>query len=366
MNELRVLQVGAHENLIYGLYKSFNQKNIKITFDYVMHLDGVDFKYKNDIGFDGKLHYMPPISKGVINWMINFRKIVNKEKYKIVHFHIGFSTVFGLLALINLSFVNYKICHSHSNYKSQNIISKCARLFSKIIIYFFSNKNLACSYPAGKCLFIKNFEILNNAVPYKDFVFNIFNRELYREKFKFKESEKVIGHIGNFYYPKNQVFLINIFFEIFKMNSKYKLLLVGDDLGSMEEVQKEIIQLNLQENVLILNDEKKISQILSAIDFIIFPSIFEGLPLALIESQVNGIPCLYSNVIPDEVKISKTIFPYSLNYSAKDWAIEAYKLTNDPSITNLEYRKTAMLEISQNFDSATTGIILENIYLNAN
>ncbi len=365
MNEMRVLQVGAHENLMYGLHNSFNQKNIKIIFDYVLHLDGIDFKYKNEIGFDGKLFYMPPISNGIINWMINLRKIVKKEKYKIVHFHIGFSTAFGLLALINLSFVKYKICHSHSNYESQNLISKCARILSKIIILFFSSKNLACSYPAGKCLFIKSFEILNNAVPYKEFIFNTFNRELYREKYKFKETEKIIGHIGNFYYPKNQIFLIKIFFELLKINTNFKLLLVGDDLGSMEEVKKEIINLNLQEKVLILNAEKKISPILSAIDFIVFPSIFEGLPLALIESQVNGIPCLYSDVIPNEVKISKKIFPYSLNFSANKWAIQVYNLVNDSSITNLEYRKTAMQKISPNFDSAITGTTLENIYLNA-
>ena len=138
--------------------------------------------------------------------------------------------------------------------------------------------------------------------------------------------------------------------------------MIGDDLGRMNEVIDEISYFNIENNVTILNSQKDTSGILSAIDFFIFPSIFEGIPLALIESQVNGIPCLFSDIIPMEVKISINSHPFSLKYSPSDWALRVIELIDENSILNLQNRIYNSQNISNNYNTELICHELESIY----
>lgn len=63
-------------------------------------------------------------------------------------------------------------------------------------------------------------------------------------------------------------------------------------------------------------------EILQAFDCFVFPSIIEGLGMAIIEAQASGLLCLSSDSVPKETNVSNSIRYMSLKLSADEWAKE--------------------------------------------
>ena len=71
-----------------------------------------------------------------------------------------------------------------------------------------------------------------------------------------------------------------------------------------------------------------IPAIMSALDCMLFPSLWEGLPVSVIESQMANLPCVLSTNISRETQISGLLSWFSLKKSDQDWAEEAIELAN--------------------------------------
>ena len=118
---------------------------------------------------------------------------------------------------------------------------------------------------------------------------------------KIDENTKVYGHIGTFTYPKNHKFLLEIFEKINKKEKESKLLLIGS--GILEsDIKRKVTEKGLQEKVIFLGIRNDIEKVLSAIDCFLFPSIFEGIPLTLIEAQANGVPIIKNDSYIDIIE----------------------------------------------------------------
>lgn len=151
----------------------------------------------------------------------------------------------------------------------------------------------------------------------------------YQEKRKCKKKKRselgipqnsyVIGHIGRFEEQKNHEFLIDIFHEVFEKNSRAFLLMVGD--GSRKGIiRKKVIDCGLDRNVMILSNRSDIAEILSVMDCFVFPSVFEGFGIALLEAQAAGLPCVVSEAVSDYVCVSDRFVKLSLKKAASVWA----------------------------------------------
>ena len=127
-----------------------------------------------------------------------------------------------------------------------------------------------------------------------------------------------------FSYQKNHEYLIRVFTEIVKENKDSVLFLVGD--GPDRSIVMQLVnKLGLQRNVKFLGFRKDVNRLLMAMDVFILPSRFEGLPIVLIEAQATGLPCLASDRISSESKISPLVTYLSINDSPKEWANYALK-----------------------------------------
>jgi len=355
--KLRVLHIGAHEELLMNYYRHFTSKNV--IFDFVLRKNGVDFHFKNDPLFNGKLFYLTPLQTSKIKFIFELREIIKSGKYKFVHFHIGYSSIFGILACLNLKVKI--ICHNHTNYKSRNVISKLARFTSKIIIYNFSDYNFACSEKSGIEMFFGKYTIFPNAIDYEKFYFSNTLRNEIRSQYNINESEIVYGHVGNFYAPKNQKFLASVFKELVKIQPNAKLIFVGSDYGNQNEVIEYVSQCNLQDKILFLGSRSDVNQILNAFDYFLFPSLYEGFGMALLEAQVNGLPCLYSENIPDEAIISKFSILTNLKNGVSDWLSNILKinLISTDIISRLQRSK----KIDQKYNVRIEAKNLERFYI---
>ena len=94
--------------------------------------------------------------------------------------------------------------------------------------------------------------------------------------------------------------MIRIFSDVLKKIPNARLLLVGDGFlrQQTENLAKE---LSVYDKVIFTGKRSDIPEILSATDIFWLPSLFEGVPLSVIEAQSSGLPCVMSGTITREV-----------------------------------------------------------------
>lgn len=354
---IRVLQVGAHEELMVTYYRYFNSNNI--VFDYVLRRGGVDFRFKNDSIFDGKLHYITSIQESPFRYIKELREIIRSGSYSHVHIHAGWASVYGLIACLGLNVV--KISHNHSFYASSSLVRRLIRLVLKVIISCLSDYKFACSGNAGKQMFYGKWGVLKNAIDYKKFIFNPIKRIELRAALKIDENCLVLGHIGNFSHSKNQIFLIQILHALKFFMPKAKMILVGADYGALDQVKKEVAKLKLESEVIFLGQRSDVENVLSALDVFLFPSHHEGFGIALLEAQVSGLPCLFSSCLPRDAAIADSAVSCQLAEGADVWARKILDLVHIGLEDSLRVARIANL--SHTFDVTEVADELENFYL---
>lgn len=243
------------------------------------------------------------------------------NEYQIMHCHpIHAGAIFAPYA--KKYGIQHIISHSHSTKYSAN---KIGAIRNFLIVSLFGKRAtdyIACSKKAMKLFYWKketDIFLLNNAIDTEKFKFSDEKRKIIRKDLNIKEDEVVIGHIGRFAPEKNHIFLLNVFKEYYKLNNKSKLLLVGD--GSLfNEIQKLAIDEQLEENILFVGRKNNVSDYLSAMDFFVLPSLFEGLPIALVEAQVSGIRSFVSKTVTDEVEFTNLLTFVDLDEGYESWA----------------------------------------------
>lgn len=259
-----------------------------------------------------------------------FYSFLKKHSYEIIHIHSEVAYKHFLYSFVAKR-MNTKtiIIHSHSSdidgeYKKIKLLFHM--LFKRKVNKYGTNF-LACSKIAAKWMFMpkilngESFYILNNGITPEKYHFSETVRLKVRKNLGLSENI-VIGHVGALKKVKNQEFLIDILSHLKENN--YKLLLVGDG-DCKEKLMKKAKKLKCDEQVLFLGNRTDVSDLLQAMDIFVFPSFFEGTPMALIEAQAVGLPIIASDIINSDIKINNNLFFYSLNESAKLWSEEVKK-----------------------------------------
>lgn len=207
-------------------------------------------------------------------------------------------------------------CHSTCySLKGNQIRNRILSLYAK---YFVKTK-FACSSEAGRVWYgNKKFTVLNNAINCDDFAYDKDKRKRIRNNMDLG-SAFVVGHIGKTDIPqKNHKFLITVFSKIKEQCSNSVLLLMGGDkTDGLANLCKE---LGVEDSVRFLGSRTDICELLQACDAFLFPSISEGLPVSVIETQASGLPVLMSDSITDEVCVTDNVFKMSLEASPDKWA----------------------------------------------
>ena len=234
-------------------------------------------------------------------------RIFRKGKYDVVHSHLDWFMNSYVCFLAMLAGIKKRIAHHHQAY-GNNILCSLMRIPCK----FFATHWLACGEAAaingwGRRAFKKGkVIILPNAIDPERFRFNETVRHEIRTKYGIAENDFVVGHVGRFYPQKNHEFLIDFFAEFHKRTANAKLLLLGE--GPLQEhIKQKVESLGLANAVIFAGLQKDVAPFYSAMDVFAFPSLWEGLGIVLLEAQYNGLPCIASSAVPEEVNISNKI-----------------------------------------------------------
>lgn len=242
----------------------------------------------------------------------------HEGEYRILHCHPIFaSEVFGGAARCHG--IRHVIQHSHSTRYSINrkaaIRNKCISLAGPLFITDY----MACSPRASVLLGRRAARsgrvfILNNAIDCKKYRFDIDARMRIRKKHGIAEHTTVIGHTGRFAPEKNHLFLLDIFAAYHSKAPDSCLLLLGDG-EQMPQVKEKACQLGVEDAVIFAGRRENVPDYLSAMDFFVFPSVYEGLSLALVEAQCSGLYCFVSDTVAPETRVSVRYDSFSLNDS---------------------------------------------------
>lgn len=362
---IRVLQVigimnrGGAETMIMNLYRRIDR--CKVQFDFVENsLEPAAFD-EEILALGGRIyrcpHYNGKNHFSYVHWWKTFFR-EHPGEYPIVHGHLG-ST-----AAIYLSIAKkhgaFCIAHSHS----AGLGSLMYRIFS-YPTRCIADQFLACSIEAATSRYGKKVgndsnrcHVLNNAVDAKKFAFNSKIRINIRKKLQIAENAVVLGHVGRFVEAKNHLFLIDIFEKIHEKRADAILLLVGDGV-LRPQIESYIQKKHLQGCVILAGVQSDTWNFYQAMDVFLMPSLYEGLPVSLVEAQTAGLPCCISDTIPREAAITDLVRFKSLDASADEWCDFVLRCAAIP-------RRNMEKEIqAAGYDISVTSKWLEDYYMGA-
>ncbi|MDU1413991.1 MAG: glycosyltransferase [Clostridium sp.] len=326
MKPIRVLQVmgslnsGGSQSLVMNLYRNIDRS--KVQFDFVIDKNNELFYQKEIESMGGIIYQLKNIkecsfTKYCKQWNEFFS---NHSEYLIIHGHLRSTAAIYLKIAKKRGLIT--IAHSHSTASRGNKIECMVKNIMQIPIRYIADYLFACSYDSGRWLYGKkaikneNFVIINNSIDSCEYLYDENKRNELRRKLNL-ESKYVIGHVGSFTYPKNHEFLINIFYEIQKSNKDTVLLLIGD--GELKKnIVEQVYRLKINDKVIFTGVVSNVKDYMQIMDVFVFPSIFEGLPVTLIEAQAMGLPCIISNKITSEVILTSLVKVLGLN-NTSDW-----------------------------------------------
>lgn len=300
------MDAGGAETFLMKLYRSFDRAVYQMDF-YV--LAGKEGLYDEEIRLlGGKIFQGVPKSKNPIAFFKNLRDIVLKNEYKYV-----LRSSEHAIAALDLMFCKVlgvtKVIYRSS---STNVYGgRGEELLHKLFVVLPQNipdVKIAPSVAAAEFMFGKrcvkkgSVLLLKNGLEQKKYEFRADARNRKRLEGGVKD-EFVIGHIGRFNRVKNHAFIIELFEHYLKINSKAQLWLVGD--GELRRgIEDTVMKKRLSDKVKFWGIRQDVPVLLMAMDCLVLPSLFEGMPNVVIEAQATGLSCVVSDTVTREAGIT--------------------------------------------------------------
>ncbi len=305
--------------------------------------------------FGCKIVHLPSRKKNTVKYFISLQTFIHRNGIEVIHAHGNSATLAIEMLAGLLGGCKKRIAHSH-NTKCEQV--KADKLLRPLFDLIYTDA-LACGDAAGKWLFgERSFTILKNGRDVDKYIFSLKKRKEIRDQYSLKDAV-AIGHVGGFFEQKNHAFLMEIFREILNINPNSKLFLIGD--GPLKN-EIELSVKDIKEHIIFTGAIDNVNDYLQALDGMLLPSLFEGLPLVTIEWQINGLPSLLSDKITNECKLTETVKFESLTQEPKVWAEEIISMINSNNReTNSLDSVKAIKE--KGFDIRDNAKILRDIYL---
>ena len=353
----RILQIvtymgrGGIETMLMNYYRRIDRT--KLQFDFLVHRDfQADFDDEIE-ALGGRIYRIPPMNPLKVSYWKALNDFFSSHPYEIAHCHLNYKSGI-VLAAAKKAGVPVRVAHAHTASMSAGF-SKFARIVMKPLIPRTATHYFACGKAAGDAIFSgKPYDLIANAINAKELSFSPKTRARMRREVGLGDDFAII-HVGRFGEEKNHTFLLDAFAKVLKGDPTAKLLLAGD--GPLRpEMERKAAQLP-EGSVRFLGVRKDIPGLLQAGDVFAFPSIFEGLPVTMIEAQAAGLPCVKSDTVTDECVVTDLVTSLPITDPAL-WAKEILKKRGTP-------RTDRLAEIqASGYDIATAADKLTRFYLN--
>jgi glycosyltransferase involved in cell wall biosynthesis len=254
--------------------------------------------------------------------------------FDVIHSHVHHYSGY-VLSLARAARIPVRIAHSHSDTRTANAGSAVLRQsylrLSRRLIAANCTHGLAASVPAALALYGPRWDrnprvkVLHCGIDLDPFRTS-GDRASVRSEFGFRSDNVVFGHVGRFVPVKNHAFLVEIAAEIVKREPRARFLFVGD--GPLQPaLEEQLRRVGIREHAVFAGLRSDVPRLMmGAMDNFLFPSLYEGLPLTLMETQAANLPAIISDTIaPETTVIPALIRRLSLRQSAAVWAESALR-----------------------------------------
>ena len=346
---------GGLETMLMNYYRQIDRD--RIQFDFLVHRY-YRADYDDEIeSLGGKIYRLPvlnPLNPKYNKALSSF--FDGHPEYQIVHVHQDCMSSVILKKAIK-HHVKVRIAHSHNSDQDKNWKYPIKMHYKKSISEYATNL-LACNTDAGDWMFNgAPYTVIRNAVDAEKYRFSPAVREDVRKEFGIEDHDFVIGHVGRIDEVKNHRFLLEVYKEVLQTKDA-KLLLVGR--GDLKEaLEKTVKEEGLQDKVIFTGLRNDVEKLLQAMDVFVFPSLYEGLPMSLIEAQAAGLPCVISDQVSSECLITKNAIMMSLKQSPAEWAEQVLRFATLPR------EDTYQTIVQSGFDIKKNAEELQEFYLSA-
>ena len=356
---IKILQVvgkmhrAGMETLIMNIYRNIERSEVQ--FDFCVHSDEPGAYDPEIRRLGGEIYHLP--SASVAN-IIKLQKATDeffKKHNDYIAVHVHYSCVgYYYFKSAKKAGINNLIYHAHNSSREKGIKAKLRYLMEQESVKK-ANIRFACSDLAAQYNFgNKDYIMLKNGIDTSKYRFSNEARLNIRKRLGIM-NRKVCIHIGRFDIQKNHEFLIEAFDKAFQKNNRLELLLLGNGVLK-EHIQKKISLLSSAAHIHILGNVDNVAEMLSAADLFLLPSLYEGLPLTLVEAQASGIKCLVSDVITKEAIVVPELIVQDSLISSDEWADKILEL--------LDYERLDTSDIvkKSGFDSTEIAKYMEYFY----
>lgn len=344
---------GGVESFLMSYYRKINKS--KIRFDFLCNTKE-KIAYEDEIlSMGSRIFKISARSKHPIRYKKELNDFFKKNasNYDCIWVNVNSLANIDYLKLAKRYGIKRRIIHSHN---SQNMDGKFRGLLhthNKKVIANYATDFWACSESAANWFYddklISNAKIIKNAIDLSKVKFDPFKRKQIRKKYSLT-NQLVLGNVGRLHFQKNQIFAIRVLNEMLKSKSNVKLVLIGDG-PDRNMIKEKIDELKLEDSVVLAGVQNNVADWLSAFDIFIFPSVFEGLPIAGVEAEANGLPILASTSInSSDLRINPNLNYCDLKDGEKKWA---------QKILNMSLKRVSQEEIKNNFNEAGYNIDTE-------
>lgn len=272
-----------------------------------------------------KSFHVPEPSENYAAYFRSLLRLMRQERYHAVHVHTMFSAGWAMLAA-KIAGVPVRVCHAHSALTDRKSLVKTVyETVMRGLILTCSTDLVACGVKAGQRLygekvFAEKGQLVLNGIDVPAFAYCSENRNAIRQQLCM-ENSWVIGHAGHLAEVKNQSFLLKLMPLLLEKRPNAHLLLLGEG-PDRPMLEKKIRDMGLKDHVTMTGNVTNVAAYLSAMDVFVFPSLYEGLPLSILEVQANGLPCVISDRVPEDVFLTELIHPLSLEAPLERWRDE--------------------------------------------
>lgn len=359
LNMFTVMDRGGAETMVMNYYRHIDRT--KVQFDFLVHREQRG-AYDDEIErMGGRIYRMCPIyPQNFSRYKRDLRAFFRAHpEYKIIHSHMSELGYFAFREAERQG-VPVRICHAHNAPHGFDVKMIMRTYFKKRMMPYLTHLFM-CGEESGKWLYGERnksrFIMLNNAIDAALYSFDASKREKMRQQLGLTD-ELVIGHVGRFNPQKNHPFLLNVFAALLKKEPDAVLLLVGGG-ADLPKIQTKAQELGITERVRFLGVRSDVADLMQAMDVFVFPSLYEGLGIALVEAQAAGLPCVVSDTIPHEAYLTDLVDSEKLSAPEEKWAEKILALRAVPRTDRYE-------EIAAHgFDISTEAVKLQEFYLKA-
>ena len=285
-------------------------------------------------------------------------------EYRIIDSNLEERSYFALKAAKKLG-VPVRISHSHNRPLGVNL-KLIVRYYFRFMLKYYNTHMFACGVEAGDWLYGKKNRgkviVMKNAIDALQYRYNAQVQNAMRKELGI-EGKKVIGHVGRFFSQKNHTFLIDIFKAVHDKDPDTVLLLVGGgeaDDSLKNQIKAKVKELGLEDVVLFLGVREDVDRVVQAFDLFLLPSLFEGLPVTMVEAQAAGLPCVISDKVPIQCDITGNVQVMALDDAPEKWADKICDI-----LENFEKQDTYEKIVEAGFDIKENAKWLKEFYVEA-